>query len=351
MIEHDSILSLLNGALEAHLFSGYQLVFFDTQNMTSLYGGRTGYGSRSVLIDEETFFDLGSLTKVIFTTSFFARAVEKGSVDLQDHPSRWLTLLKGTEFDKIEVRHILSHSAGFKWWHPIYRDKPPHIVRYFLDNSRNFLLDSPGNVVRYSDLGIILLGEVMKTFADLKTLFETEVSHPLHLKKTRFGPVSDCAAHTEYCNWRKKQLMGEVFDENTHFFHGVSSHAGLFSNALDLSHFCREWLLALQGKSVWLSSKTAKLFTERSKVLPQSTWALGFDTKSKVHSSAGEYFSPQSFGHLGFTGCSMWIDPVRQSSAIFLTNRVHPSRFDERIKRFRPILHNAIVKLWESHGS
>jgi CubicO group peptidase (beta-lactamase class C family) len=106
-------------------------------------------------------------------------------------------------------------------------------------------------------------------------------------------------------------------------------------------------LSAVLGKSSWLNQKTARLFTTRANLISKSSWAYGWDTRSFEGSSAGSLFSLKSFGHLGFTGTSIWIDPEAQGFCIFLTNRVHPSRLDERIRRLRPILHDEVASYWK----
>ncbi len=202
-------------------------------------------------------------------------------------------------------------------------------------------------MVRYSDLDFLLLGLFIKTkWNDLNLAFQEEVVKPLSLSQVRYGKISDknSVAATEVSTVRDRLLWGEVFDENTFALGGISVHAGLFASAEGLVPYCREWLKALHGKSNWISQKTAQTCTQKTNFVKDSTWALGWDTKSPDRSSAGILFSSESFGHLGYPGCSVWIDPKSNLFCIFNTNRVHPSRFDERIRKLRPLIHDAVFK-------
>ena len=152
-------------------------------------------------------------------------------------------------------------------------------------------------------------------------------------------------AATEQCPWRKRVILGEVHDENAYAMGGYSGHAGLFGTAEDVytlvdmirGHF-------LGARHDYLKSETLKEFFRRQRIVPESTWALGWDTPSDEGSSAGSYFSSRSFGHLGFTGTSVWMDLEKDVIVILLTNRIHPSRENEKIRTFRPQLHNLVME-------
>ncbi|MBP9839132.1 MAG: serine hydrolase, partial [Proteobacteria bacterium] len=136
----------------------------------------------------------------------------------------------------------------------------------------------------------------------------------------------------------------EVHDDNAWAMGGIAAHSGIFSNALDLHQFAFEMIECYHGRGGLINKEVMKLFWTPALVDPESTWALGWDTPSKVGSSAGKYFSKSTVGHLGFTGCSMWIDPEKELAVILLTNRVHPSVDNLLIREFRPIVHNLVMQ-------
>jgi CubicO group peptidase (beta-lactamase class C family) len=151
-------------------------------------------------------------------------------------------------------------------------------------------------------------------------------------------------APTEWCPWRKRILCAEVHDDNAYAMGGVAGHAGLFSTVDDLDRLVSRLLACYRGENSFLPSSLVREFWTRDGTVSSSTWALGWDTPSAQHSSAGELFSPQSVGHLGFTGTSVWIDLEQQVHVIVLSNRVHPRRDNDKIQTFRPVLHNAIMR-------
>jgi CubicO group peptidase (beta-lactamase class C family) len=343
----------LNESCKTFVFSGYQLATEFKGAEVCWHGGLTSYWPEATALEESSYFDLGSLTKVILTTSVMARLVDQNKIDLSLRVREFIPEYKDSRLGEITLKMLLTHSSGLIGWYPFYLEKSKNVLELFLENENKFLSDEGSKKTVYSDLGFLLLGEVLKKgFGELRTLFEREVLSPLKLVGIEFGPLSSKkTVATEYCLERKKLIQGEVFDHNTPHFGGVCSHAGLFSSAKNLLPWAREWLKAVQGESEWLSRKTAVEFVIAGQGVSESTWALGWDTKSKAFSSAGDLLSMESFGHLGFTGTSVWIDPRKSGIIVLLTNRVHPSRLDERIKRFRPLIHNLVAKSWESHGS
>ncbi|MBM4317577.1 MAG: beta-lactamase family protein [Deltaproteobacteria bacterium] len=343
----------LNDSCKTFVFSGYQLATEFKGAEVCWHGGQTSYWPEATSIEDNSYFDLGSLTKVILTTSVIARLVDQNKLDVSLRVREFIPEYKKSRFGEITLKKLLTHSSGLIGWFPFYLEKNTNVLELFLKNENKFLLDEVPTKTVYSDLGFLLLGEVLKKgFGDLQTLFKREVLSPLNLVGIELGPLSfQKTVATEYCLERKRLIQGEVFDHNTVHFGGVCAHAGLFSSAKNLLPWAREWLKAVQGRSGWLSRKTAVEFVMAGQGGAESTWALGWDTKSKVFSSAGDLLSMESFGHLGFPGTSVWIDPRKSGIIVLLTNRIHPSRLDERIKRFRPFIHNLVAKSWESHGS
>jgi serine-type D-Ala-D-Ala carboxypeptidase len=340
--------------IESHLkeycFSGYQLYAERLEEKLSLFGGKTSYWPLGRSVDEGTFFDLGSLTKVFVTTSVLSRAVDREELKLDQKLGHFSQKLEGSAFGSLTLQDLLAHSTGLKGWAPLYQELGKRDVEeWYLEKGTSLFVEKTGAKAIYSDLGFILLGLVLKkVWGGIADAFEKEVRGPLKLQEMQFLPLPKTAevVATEYCLARDRLLHGEVFDENTWALGGISSHAGLFGTARSAAVFCKEWLLATQGKSNWLSQKTAKLFTSPSNRAPGSTWALGWDRKSKAFSTAGDKLSLESFGHLGYPGVSVWCDPKAEGFVIFFTNRIHPSRVDERIKKFRPRVHDLVAESW-----
>jgi len=249
------------------------------------------------------------------------------------------------------VRHLLTHSSGLPAWIPLFRDAKTRDAALALVDS-TALLRAPGDTFIYSDLGAIVLTQVVERAGGepLDRFLAQRVFGPLGMTATRYLPPAGWQhriAPTEVDTaWRKRLLKGEVHDENAGRLGGVSGHAGLFSNAPDLARFA-SWMLALRvgapadgrGAAAGPVPDTALVreFTTRQGIPAGSTRALGWDTPSDSgYSSAGTVMSRRAFGHTGFTGTSMWIDPERELFVILLTNRVNPTRANTRILQVRP---------------
>ncbi|HED09040.1 MAG TPA: hypothetical protein ENI57_13060, partial [Ignavibacteria bacterium] len=205
-----------------------------------------------------------------------------------------------------------------------------------------------GSKTVYSDLSMIVLAKVIEkvTGMPFDKFVKRKILNPLQMKNTFFNPPGSIKykiAPTEFDNyWRHRQLQGEVHDETASLLNGVSGNAGLFSSVGDLSNFLTMILNngTYKNKRI-IKKETVKLFITKQ---PNSKRALGWDIKSPTKSSAGNLFSPRSFGHTGYTGTSMWVDPEKKLFVIFLTNRVYPTRKNRKIIKFRPVLHDEIIK-------
>ncbi len=338
----ESIAGVLEQARAEYVFSAYQFYGEGPKGTVSLAGGTLSHWSGAKPVSESSLFDIGSVTKSIATASLFALGTQTGVFKLSDPVGSHVPELAASRLGKLTLGAVLSHSAGLEAWLPIGKEtKLPQIAGWFSANEERALSGKPGAKAVYSDVGFLLLGLVLeKEMGGVGPAFLEKVARPLSLEEVRYGGASAAVA-TEYHLDLGRVLQGEVFDDNCRELGGTCAHAGLFATARGLGPWAREWLKAYQGKSKWLGEKTAKLFTTRSNQAPGSTWAYGFDTRSEQGSSAGSKFSPSSFGHLGYPGCSVWIDPVGAHFAVLLTNRVHPSRFDERIRTVRPRVHDA----------
>lgn len=350
MSESDKISQALDEALREYVFSGYQLVASHKGQLDSWSGGITSYWPEGVPVTSSTLFDLGSITKVFLTTSVIARAVERGELSLESTVGQCVPELSQSPYSAITLTDLLCHASGLAAWKPMYHEiQGADLLGWFLSHSE--VIESvPHQKSVYSDLNFWLLGIILeKQLGHLPSLLEDEILKPLKIKSVSFGPVSRAiSAATEYSHELSRLIHGEVFDENCRALGGVAGHAGLFGSAESVGIWAMEWLKASLGQSKWLKQKTAQKFTSRSYLVPHSHWAVGWDTPSEPNSTSGHFFSPASFGALGYPGCSVWVDPRIEAFVVLLTNRVHPSRYDDRIKRFRPTIHDALVNLWET---
>ena len=305
----------------------------------------------------ETVFDLASLTKVIGLTTACMLLVDQKRLDLDAPVQHYLPEFTGKGKDKVTIRHLLTHSSGLPAWRPLFRETETREAALALVDSTP--LDTvPGVRYVYSDLGAIVLTQVVEriTKTRLDQYLDTAVFKPLGMTTTRYLPPAewiDRIAPTEMDTaFRHRMIRGEVHDENTGRLGGISGHAGLFSTAGDLARFA-EWLLDLsQGRrrseevggrrGRQLSPSVVQGFIQRQDLPAGSSRALGWDTPSE-NSSAGTKVSAHAFGHTGFTGTSIWLDPDRDLFIILLTNRVHPTRANTKILRVRPHVADLVV--------
>lgn len=310
--------------------------------------GRLTYDADAPPVSADTIYDLASLTKVVATTTMAMILVDEGRLDLDQPVRELLPGFTGPGKEAVTVRHLLTHSSGLPSGGPLYREIRGRAA--YLERIQAIDLEyPPGSRSTYSDFGMILLGEVLERIAGqpLEAFVHGRVLAPLGMRDTRFRPPEELwprIAPTEHDPWRGRLVHGEVHDENTFAMGGVAPHAGLFGTAGDLARFARMLLDGgtSEGRRI-VSRETVALFTRRAGI-PGSDRALGWDTKSAEGSSAGTLFSARSFGHTGFTGTSIWIDPERELFVILLTNRVHPTRDNNLIREARPAVADAVVR-------
>ena len=308
--------------------------------------GRLSYEAGAPAVQADTIYDLASLTKVVVTTTLAMRYVDSAQLFLDRPISAYLPAASGGFGDVVTPRHLLNHSSGLDWGAPLHLEiegRRAYVERILQMD----LLYEPGSRSLYSDLGFILLGEILERIggAPLEELGTRHVLGPLGMRDTSYLPPSERLeriAPTERDEWRGRMLRGEVHDENAYAMGGVAAHAGLFGTAEDLARFAQ---LMLNGgvfeHQRLVARATLEKFVGRAGV-PGSSHALGWDTPSGV-SSAGTLMSRESFGHLGFTGTSLWIDASRKLFVILLTNRVHPTRENLLIRDARPAVADAVV--------
>jgi len=331
------IMPWVNQAVEENAWpGGVLLAGKDGKIFIHEYFGEHTYDS-----DRRTYrgdiFDLASVTKVIATTSAAMKLYDEGKLNLDTTVVAYLPEFTGPDSlnnslkQKITVRHLLTHTAGMMPFKHFYKmDTPDRKAR--LDSVFQAELDTiPGTKYKYSDIGLITLGKVIEKLAgtDLKTFTDSVIFRPLAMDETGFLPAHRLAriVPTEISTVDSTLVHGYVHDENSHSLGGITGHAGLFATAKDLARFAQMMLNGgTLGDTVIFKPETIELFTRRANMLEEeNSRCLGWDSPSES-SSGGVYLSTNSFGHTGFTGTSIWIDPDNQIFVILLTNAVHPSR-------------------------
>ncbi len=342
---------VLEKAIADSVFPGAQIaVLHDDKLIASRGFGHQFYDPNSAKVDTKTIYDLASVTKVIATTTVSMMLWEKGRLQLDIPIKSYLPKFHGGLKDSVTFRHLLTHSSGAHWWVDLWNKTKNKAEA--LDYIYQLPLDfTPGDSMIYSDLGLIMGGEILQTISGkrIDELSKEMLYNPLGMRNTMYNPPKSLLpriAPTEIGGSMNRGLIhGDVHDENTFFFSGVSSHAGLFSTAEDLA---KQAQMLLNGgvyqhrRYMWPS--TIKYWTSRQHMPEWSSRALGWDTPSEHGSLAGDYFSKGSFGHTGFTGTSIWIDPNRKIAIILLTNRVHPTRKRGGIREVRRAFYNATMK-------
>jgi len=333
--------------------------------------GHFTYDRAAPLVTTASIFDLASVTKVVATTAMAMILYERGLLDLEvpvtavvpefatDDPLR----------DEVTLRMLLAHSSGLPAYKKLFlraKTRADLLAAAFT----TALIADPGTDAEYSDIGFIILGVALERLADepLDDFCRHEIFGPLGMWHTAFNPphawrdrivptadergggqsgagalARDSAnqvAPFAPAPFRNRIIQGEVQDENAFVLGGVGGHAGLFSTAEDLAVFAH---VMLSGGHPILRPETVEFFTRREPDTEGTARALGWDTPSPP-SQSGRYFSPRSFGHLGYTGTSLWIDPDRQVSVTLLTNRTWPDCQNQAIKQVRPAFHDAVME-------
>jgi beta-N-acetylhexosaminidase len=348
---------VLEKAFTAKAFPGATLAIGYRGKVAIHSFGHLSYDAKSPATGANTMYDIASLTKVVATTTIVAKLAEGDfpvPIDLDAKVERYLPeWVPDTAPDlawrhKVTVRHLLTHTSGlpaFKEYWRTSKSREESLARIFAEP----LEYEPGTKEVYSDLGIILLTEIIErlTGKPLDTLANAYIFSPVDMKNTMFRPPQKfwpTIAPTEFDNQLRHRLVqGEVHDENAFVLGGVSGHAGLFSTARDLAAFCQMLLNGgVYAHHRILRRATVSLFTKPQE-LSNGTRTLGWAVPTEDGSS-GHYFSTHSFGHTGFTGTSIWIDPDRQLFVVLLTNRVHPTRENTQIQQVRPALHDAVMQ-------
>ncbi len=363
---------------------------FPSADVLAAREGELVYASHFGMAREDTCFDISSLTKPICTATLAMMLDAEGLLKLDDTVYQWLAGARLPAHKIMTVRQLLNHTSGLPAWQPYFRSLPTSIIG--TEAGKAMLLDElnreppvagPGEKTIYSDIGYMLLGEILEQAGDspLDEQFHKRIAAPLGLRDTFFVRVSGVGdltrakrtdtradqhvptpkhgkagerprrkpgehrrfAPTEDCPWRERVIHGQVHDQNAYALGGVAGHAGLFSTAGDIHRFTLELVNSYRGKSGWIPKSTVHEFLRTMEEKPLSeTFVLGWNIPSRKSSASGGHFSANSIGHLGYTGCSIWIDLDGDFWVILLTNRIHPSTMNEKIKAFRPMIHDLI---------
>src|SRR6266851_3732770 len=355
---------VVEAAIKDKAFPGATLAVGYRGNVSLHAFGKQTYEVKSPNIAIDTMYDIASLTKVVATTTLVAKLAEGDfpvRLDLDAPVERYLPeWASGPQPEwrhRVTVRHLLTHTSGLPAFKEYWRTTSAEATAK-RSTSKQQTLDKifsepleyePGTKEIYSDLGIILLAEIIErlTGQTLDRLAREYIFSPLAMSNTMYKPPKKtwpAIAPTEIdTQYRHRLIQGEVHDENAAAIGGVSGHAGVFSTAPDLATFCQMLLNGgVYAHQRILRRETISEFTEAQK-LSAGTRTLGWAVPSEGGSS-GHFMSPHTFGHTGFTGTSIWIDPDRQLFVVFLTNRVHPTRENQKLAKVRPAVHDAVMQ-------
>ena len=344
---------VLRSGITQHAFPGAAVAIAHQGKLIANKGlGRFTYSRCSRRIERLRFYDLASVTKVIATTPACMVLYDRGQFHLEQPLVELLPAFDGGDprRRRVTLRMLLAHSSGLPAYVKLFQTA--HNKDELIQQALAVPLSAdPGARPEYSDIGFILLGEVIQRIAGepLDAFCEREIFDQLKLL-TRFNPpkypVRGLTPPTEKDRtFRRRVIQAEVNDENAWVMGGVAGHAGCFSTAPDVSEFAQCMLrggTALTQPEI-VRPETVAIFTRREEFPPGTSRALGWDTPSQP-SQSGKYFSSRSYGHLGYTGTSLWIDPDRQLSVTLLTNRTWPDRGSQAIKQIRPAFHDAVVE-------
>jgi CubicO group peptidase (beta-lactamase class C family) len=353
----ESAYRVLNEAIAVQAFPGCAFgVFAGGEVVLQDALGRFTYKTGSPAVTAGTVYDIASLTKVVATTAMAMMLEQRGQLDLKTPLGELLPgFVAGRDARdaarRVTLQHLLAHNSGLPGYVQFF--KAATTPETLMDACLRLPLEAePGARAEYSDPGFILLGKALEalTREKLDGWASREIFGQLGMTETQFGPDGGQVRETippteEDTTFRHRRIQGEVQDENAYVLGGVAGHAGLFSNVPDLVRFTEEILNAGTGagpgvKGRVFEDRTVERFARRQ--APEgSSCALGWDTPSE-HSSAGRHFSSHSIGHLGYSGCSFWIDLDARVAIVLLTNRTWPDRQSQLIKTVRPAFHDAI---------
>ncbi len=353
-IYFDEIDSLMCNAIKNFVFPGAVLLFSKNGSVLfhKAYGVSNIFSGRPVFLN--TVFDLASLTKPLATATSIMALVRDSKLALDDPLGQILSEFENTEMNKIRIDHLLSHTSGLPDYYPYFKILEKYPLHERRKRLRHLLVNAPlkspiGHTAFYSDLGYMILSWIIERTSSsrIDRFVNDEVLRPLCLENLFYQDLHGKKRNAEYaateiCPWRKTLIEGVVHDENAYAVGGIEGHAGLFGTSKDVYRLL-EHILTIYNNDLFnglFPSDLVRIFLQRFNDFDR---ALGFDTPSDKNSSSGHLFSRKSVGHLGFTGTSFWMDLQKSIIVILLTNRIHPDRNNENLKKFRPVLHDTIM--------
>lgn len=340
--------TILQDAIKERAFPGCAISILHRGRVVALKGtGRFTYDPGSPAVGADTIFDVASVSKVVATTPMAMLLYERGQLDLEAPVVSLLPEFAGDDprRDQVTVRMLLAHSSGLPAYERLFERvrTREELIRAALTMR---LTADPGTRAEYSDIGFIVLGELLARLADepLDRFCQREVFGPLGMARTGCCPPASWRTQipptVDDRTFRQRVVQGEVHDENASVMGGIAGHAGVFAPAADVALFAHSML---NGGRPILRPETVALFTRRQPAPPAASRALGWDTPSQP-SQSGRHLSQTAFGHLGYTGTSLWIDPELQLAITLLTNRTWPDHSSQAIKQVRPKFHDAVVE-------
>jgi serine-type D-Ala-D-Ala carboxypeptidase len=352
-IRFDAARRLLEQAIAEQAFPAAVIEVGNTGQMLWRQAfGRLTYDAESPPATDDTIFDLASLTKVVSTTPLVMQQFERGVLALDDPVSGHIAEWRGDDRAGVTLRDLLAHCSGLPAWRPYFKELDASTSlgasgqeMYERAISVEPLEYTPRSRSVYSDLDFILLGFIVHGRMPLTERFALMLSQMGIVEEIQFNPPQLWRARiapTGHDPWRGRLLVGEVHDENAAALGGIAGHAGLFGTAAAIGSYARHLLQVLDGRAGVFRRTTLEEFVSRRTDIPGSSRALGWDTMLPT-SSCGTTMSGRAFGHTGFTGTSLWIDPEKDVYVVLLTNRVHPTRANEAIKQVRPAVHDAVL--------
>jgi CubicO group peptidase (beta-lactamase class C family) len=358
VIKNKKVDDLFISSLNNDIFPGAAYTFSKREQGSykreSGYYGNAEVYPKKIELKRDSVFDLASLTKVLTTVPLLLILFDKNKLNSQ---TKLKDIYPSCPSDKsnITVEQLLSHCSGFQAHQKFFNvliKKPYKQRKKILFDAilREELTTIPGEKHCYSDIGFMLLGFIIEDITGV-SLAESardllygplgltgDLFYPSLQRKKKFSYVS-----TEKCPWTNTILSGKVHDDNCRAIGGVAGHAGLFGTLHGVVSMCEQLLDEWKGRGEHpaYSNKQLQRILEP---VGNSGWTMGFDLVSESGSSSGNFFSKGSVGHLGFTGTSFWIDPVQDCIVVLLTNRVHPTRENWKIKEFRPVFHDLLMR-------
>lgn len=345
---------MIQEALADRVFpGGVLLASKEGQVHVRLAFGNTDF-DHGMPVSMETIYDLASLTKPLATTLAILYLIDTSNLRLDQTLGDLVPACSGTDKSDITVEHLLAHCSGLPDYRPYWKELSGQTALERDADLKSRIVNEPlehpiGSTTKYSDLGFMFLRWVAEQVSGVKMnqLVDKEIFRPLGIEDLFFPGVRELAAGrfapTEMCTWRKKLVQGAVHDENAFAVGGVDGHAGLFGTASAVHDLLWKILCAYKDRTHEdvLPHSQVQVFLNYGR---GNERALGFDRPTQPGSSSGSHFSENSVGHLGFTGTSFWMDLEKNICVVLLTNRIHPSRDNDKIRIFRPILHDAAME-------